>query len=150
MTPNEQNIKLLVEGDLENIVALENEIFTSPWDIDSIQDVVQSKGYIKGIKSLDKENITGYAFYWIVAGEAHIASIAVRKIYRKNKIGSMLLNYIFDECAENYVDRVILEVRESNIAAIGLYSKYGFGKVGVRKNYYPDNSEDALIMVKQF
>ena len=92
------------------------------------------------------EVITGFAGFWIMVDEAHITSIASRGIYRGQGIGELLLQTVIDMAAERKVRIVTLEVRVSNSVAQNLYTKYGFNKVGMRRGYYTDNREDALIM----
>jgi len=76
----------------------------------------------------------------------HIISIAVRRNVRRQGIGELLLRKVLQESRNYKFDEVTLEVRKSNTAAKKLYSKYGFQLVGVRKRYYTDNFEDALVM----
>ena len=78
--------------------------------------------------------------------EAHITNIAVSPACRRSHIGEALLTTIIDECYRNMAKYITLEVRVSNKPAIALYEKYGFKSLGVRKGYYQDNNEDALIM----
>ena len=90
--------------------------------------------------------LVGYAGSWQVIDEAHITTIAVMPELKRKKIGEALLNRIIEDCYKNKIKYITLEVRKSNEAAIGLYEKYGFKSLGVRKGYYQNNNEDALIM----
>jgi len=90
--------------------------------------------------------ITGFVGFWVMGDEAHITSIAVREAYRRQGIGEMLLVAAIGRAAELRARIITLEVRASNIAAQNLYSRYGFTQVGVRRGYYTDNREDALVM----
>lgn len=92
------------------------------------------------------EFIVGYVGVWFMVDEAHIVAIAVREAYRRQGLGEMLLAQAMDLAMENHQEVVTLEVRRSNYAAQALYEKYKFLKVGVRRRYYSDNHEDALIM----
>jgi ribosomal-protein-alanine N-acetyltransferase len=92
------------------------------------------------------EHISGFVGLWIMMDEAHIINIAVSEPYRGQGIGELLLIAGIDTAAKLQAGVVTLEVRESNRIAQNLYTKYGFIKVGVRKGYYTDNREDALIM----
>ena len=94
----------------------------------------------------DDGNLVGYAGCWQILEEVHITNIAVSPEFRRQKIGESLLRQIIDDCYENKAKYITLEVRVSNKAAIGLYEKYGFKSLGVRKGYYQNNNEDALIM----
>jgi ribosomal-protein-alanine N-acetyltransferase len=106
-------------------------------------------GYLKRRRSEpadDEENLLGYSGMWILADEAHIMSIASGQKYRRQGIGEALLIAIV-EMAQQYKARIVtLEVRVSNTTAQNLYLKYGFQKTGLRKAYYLDNREDAIIM----
>ena len=94
----------------------------------------------------DDGNLVGYAGCWQILEEVHITNIAVSPEFRRQKIGESLLRQIIDDCYENKAKYITLEVRVSNKAAIGLYEKHGFKSLGVRKGYYQNNNEDALIM----
>ena len=90
--------------------------------------------------------ILGYVSVWTMAGDAHIVGIAVREGHRGWGIGELLLIGAVETGLRQGLDTVTLEVRVSNDVAQALYIKYGFREVGVRKRYYRDNNEDALIM----
>jgi len=91
-------------------------------------------------------NILGYGGFWLMAGEAHISTIAVRPEWRRHGIGELLLVAMLELAVELGGDLATLEVRVSNVAAQSLYQKYGFAKMGLRPHYYSDRGEDALIM----
>ncbi len=90
--------------------------------------------------------ISGFAGFWIMDDETHITSIAVREAYRQQGAGELLLISVIDLATKLKARIITLEVRASNTAAQNLYSKYGFTHVGVRRGYYLDNREDALLM----
>ena len=90
--------------------------------------------------------IVGFVGSWIMSDEAHITTIAVREGYRRQGIGEMLLISAIELAMKLKADILTLEVRVSNTGAQSLYSKYGFTQVGLRRAYYTDNREDALIM----
>ena len=93
-----------------------------------------------------KEYVVGFAGIWILADEAHITNIAVREAYRRQGVGELLLISIIDLVTELKARIITLEVRASNTAAHNLYYKYGFSRVGLRRGYYTDNHEDAILM----
>ena len=94
----------------------------------------------------NKNEVLGYAGTWHILEEAHITNIAVDKNHRRKKYGEALLKKVIDDCYAENIKYITLEVRVSNEAAIGLYTKYGFSSFGTRKGYYQDNNEDAYIM----
>ena len=92
------------------------------------------------------EFIAGFVGIWHISDEAHIVSIGVRTEYRGLGLGEILLLSTVEQAIEHGLRRVTLEVRVSNHIAQNLYKKYGFTERGLRKGYYTDNREDALIM----
>jgi ribosomal-protein-alanine N-acetyltransferase len=96
--------------------------------------------------STPKEYLVGVAGFWIMVDEAHITTLAVRDYYRRRGVGERLLIEIIEMAVQFNVNAVTLEVRVSNKQAQVLYEKYVFQKVGLRRAYYTDNGEDALLM----
>jgi len=99
-----------------------------------------------GLPPSNREYIMGFAGIWVLADESHLTNIAVRELDRRQGVGERLLISIIDLSMELKTSFVTLEVRASNIEAQKLYTKYGFNQVGVRRHYYTDNREDALLM----
>ena len=95
---------------------------------------------------LPNEYLIGIAGFWVMVDEAHITTLAVRDAYRRQGIGEQLLIEIFERAAQLNAKVVTLEARISNKQAQELYQKYGFQKVGLRRAYYTDNGEDAVLM----
>ena len=92
------------------------------------------------------QRIVGLAGVWIMADEAHLTTIAVRKAYRRQGIGELLLIVAVTLATMHNAQVLTLEVRASNFSAITLYEKYGFSEIGIRRGYYPEDGEDALVM----
>lgn len=90
--------------------------------------------------------VIGFSGIWMMAGEAHITNIALREQYQRQGIGELLLISTIDLSREQQAELMTLEVRESNKIAQNLYGKYGFKQTGIRRGYYLDNREDAIIM----
>lgn len=88
----------------------------------------------------------GYAGLWLMVDEAHITTIAVRPHLRGRGLGELLMVALADRAIAAGADRMTLEVRASNFEAQAVYRKFGFKEEGVRRRYYSDNNEDALIM----
>jgi ribosomal-protein-alanine N-acetyltransferase len=106
----------------------------------------QERFYGEDMTSPPKEYLLGIAGFWIMVDEAHITTLATRNAYRRQGIGERLLLQIIEMAAGLHADVVTLEVRISNKQAQTLYEKYGFRRVGMRRAYYTDNGEDAVIM----
>ena len=98
------------------------------------------------LSATGRDWLVGFAGFWMMADEAHITNIAVRKSYYRQGIGELLLIAMIDLATELNARIVTLEVRASNIAARNLYDKYGFTQVGLRRGYYTDNKEDARAL----
>lgn len=90
--------------------------------------------------------LLGYGGFWMMVDEAHVSTIASHPQWRRRGIGELLLLAMIDGATEIGAHGVTLEVRVSNVGAQALYRKYGFEITGMRKRYYSDNNEDALIM----
>ena len=94
----------------------------------------------------EQGELVGYCGCWQIMEEAHITNVAVSPHHRRQNVGEALLVAIIKSCYKEMIKYLTLEVRVSNEPAIKLYEKYGFKSLGVRKGYYQDNNEDALIM----
>lgn len=94
----------------------------------------------------DTDYLAGYVGIWLQGDQAHITEIAVREEQRGNGIGELLMIGTLRVAYEQGLDEVTLEARVSNFVAQRLYDKYGFNEAGIRRNYYADNREDAVIM----
>jgi [ribosomal protein S18]-alanine N-acetyltransferase len=90
--------------------------------------------------------VVGYAGLWLMVDEAHVTAIAVAPAYRGFGVGELMMLGMVDMSREIGAQYLTLEVRVTNITAQNLYKKYGFKETGVRRRYYSDNNEDALIM----
>jgi ribosomal-protein-alanine N-acetyltransferase len=136
-------------GDIPEILAIERDSFPSPWSEAMflnelglpIARVMAARAAGKG-----RGSIAGYIVYWRIADEVHVQDIAVRRDLRRRHIASRLLDEaIRRECSRG-ASRATLEVRLTNRSAQRLYEKFGFSVQGLRKGYYADTGEDALIM----
>jgi len=94
----------------------------------------------------DRQYISGFAGFWLMADEAHLINLAVRETHRHRGIGELLLIATIDLASQLNAHVITLEVRASNTAAVNLYGKYGFIQVGLRRAYYIENKEDAILM----
>jgi ribosomal-protein-alanine N-acetyltransferase len=119
----------------------------------TVEEGGRSPGFLSWLRRLfgrevssTREYIFGFAGFWIMAGEVHITNIAVRQRHRRQGIGELLLISLINLATKLEAHLITLEVRASNTAAQGLYAKYGFDRVGVRRGYYTDNREDGVLM----
>ena len=122
--------------------------FHLPWSITSIRNELNN-GLARYIVAVDNGKVVGYGGAWFIVDEGHITNIAVLPEYRKQHIGSGILKNLIEECKNECIVAMTLEVRSSNISAQSLYKKFDFVGEGIRKRYYADNGEDAIIMWKR-
>lgn len=132
--------------DIEAVCQIEQESFTTPWSARAFyMELTNNQFAHYMIMEVDGE-IAGYAGMWIIVDEAHMTNIALKEKFRGQKLGERLLTELQKTAAFLGAKRMTLEVRVTNHIAQNLYRKKGFKTVGVRKGYYTDNQEDALIM----
>ena len=144
------NIIPLAEEHIDGIVEIENESFGDPWSKQFFVELLDNPlavAYVAvGDGVPDVPQVSGFLIAYHIADEIQIMNIAVRKSKRGQKIATKLFDVIFDYANANKVGEFTLEVRPSNTGAIALYKKLGFEIDGVRKNYYRNPKEDAVLM----
>lgn len=136
----------MTEADLPAIMAIELAAYPFPWTEGILRDCLRV-GYNCWVYET-AEGIQGYGVMSVAAGEAHILNLCVRPTEQGKGLGKRLLTYIISLARRHGADTLLLEVRPSNLAALGLYRSVGFNEVGTRKGYYPaeQGREDALIL----
>lgn len=135
--------------DLDRVMEIEEESFTTPWSRDSFLLEITKNKLARYIVSEIDGLVVGYGGIWLIIDEGHITNIAVDKKYRGLGVGKRIIEGLIQLCKDSGVTSVTLEVRKSNIIAQNLYKKYGFIESGIRPNYYADDNEDAIIMWKK-
>ncbi|MFC4766879.1 ribosomal protein S18-alanine N-acetyltransferase [Effusibacillus consociatus] len=133
-------------SDIDRILEIEHRSFSAPWSRAAFEGELTRNHFAKYIVVEIDGVVAGYAGMWIIIDEAHITNIAIDPAYRGRKLGENLLRQMMMVAVWNGADRMTLEVRVSNKTAQSLYQKLGFIKYGIRKGYYSDNGEDAIIM----
>ena len=141
----DQIIRNMTGDDLDGVMEIEGLSFISPWTKRLFEETLLSPISTSFIMKQGTETV-GYIILYSVENEAHILNIAVHPAYRRRAYGAALIDYTIRHFRERHVTEFFLEVRESNVAAIRLYHRYGFGKIGKRKKYYSETNEDALVM----
>ena len=137
--------RLCEEKDLLSVMELDREAFFDPWSRDTWQGELQNKIAVWIVEELEGQ-IVGYAGIWVVAGEAQVMRVAVRKELRNQGLGLALTQALIQKAWEAGAEAITLEVRESNVSAQKVYERCGFVSEGVRPNYYEDTHEGAVIM----
>lgn len=133
---------------IDQILYIENVSFSDPWSRDSMEKEL-SNNFARYIVVKKQDLVVGYGGMWLILDEGHITNIAVHPDYRGIGIGNEIVKALIKICIAENINALTLEVRKSNLAAIKLYSKFGFVAEGIRKAYYADNHEDAIIMWKR-
>ena len=133
-------------ADAADIYEIEKLCFPDPWSLDSVLFELEENPRAFYVVAEHSGSVVGYAGLWWIEDEGHITNVAVKPGYRNRKIAQGIIGTLIEHTAGEGIRHYTLEVRRSNEAAIGLYSKFGFQVEGVRKNYYRFEKEDALIM----
>lgn len=136
-------------SELEDVFSIEKLSYPSPWPISQFEKELQNPVSCKFTAMLiqgGKEIVASYIIFWVVADEAHILNISTHPDFRRMGIAKNLLIFAMDYMEDRNVREVFLEVRRSNIIAQKLYKEFGFKEIAVRKGYYGDNNEDAIVM----
>ena len=132
-------------NDIEELYEVELTSFTDPWSKESFKDELNNEIAHYLVGSINNK-VVAYIGAWFVLDEAHITNVAVKSDFRRQKIAKQLITAFIVLAKKHQITSITLEVRASNIPAQSLYQQFGFEKQGLRKRYYADNNEDAIIM----
>jgi len=143
-------VEKMTRDDVDEVFNLETLIHPEHhWSKESFYNELSNNlAYYYCIKN-EYNKILAYIGFWLIIDESHITTLAVHPDFRKMQLAQILLIQMVQICYKNMVKYITLEVRESNIPAIRLYEKFLFESIGMRKNYYQDNGENAIIMFTQ-
>ena len=139
----------MTADDIDGVYEVELSAFEDPWSYSALRGELKNKLSRYIVAEDDDGRIVCYVGAWYILDEAHITNVAVHKEFRGKKIGNGLIEALIAMCDKDKIASITLEVRAGNFVAQGLYKKYGFLAGGVRKEYYSNNREDAIIMWKQ-
>lgn len=145
---NDIDILSLKLEHIDSVLVIDTLCFPTPWSRESFQKEIENNKFARYIIAKKGDVVIGYAGMWLILDEGHITNIAVHPEYRGIGAGKLLLEALIEICRIESINSITLEVRKSNIVAQSLYKKYGFVEEGIRKEYYGDNREDAIIMWK--
>jgi ribosomal-protein-alanine N-acetyltransferase len=134
------------EQDIDDVLEIEQKSFATPWSREAFYNELTQNQFAVYVVLEEEEKVIGYCGVWIVVDEAHITNVAMLPEYRGRKLGEALMRKIIEVAVEMGAKTMTLEVRVSNFTAQSLYRKLGFQDGAIRKNYYTDNQEDALVM----
>ena len=136
----------MTQDDIAAVQEVEQASFPVPWPSSAFRHELTQNRNARYVVAREGDRVVGYAGLWLMVDEAHITTFAVLPEHRRRRIGERMLQRLFEIAETMGAQWLTLEVRVSNIAAQRLYQKYGFRQAGVRRRYYSDNNEDALIM----
>jgi [ribosomal protein S18]-alanine N-acetyltransferase len=134
---------------LDEILNIEEKSFATPWSRYAFTCELMDNDFARYFVLIHDELVIGYMGLWVILDEAHITNVAIHPDYRNRRLGEVLIREVVWRCQGIGVLRMTLEVRVSNLSAQSLYTRLGFVSAGVRKGYYTDNQEDAIIMWKE-
>ncbi|WP_071461368.1 ribosomal protein S18-alanine N-acetyltransferase [Bacillus massilinigeriensis] len=132
--------------DIDSIYEIESRSFATPWSKEAFyNELIKNQFAVYTVVDVDNKTV-GYGGMWIIIDEAHVTNIALYPEFRGHGLGEALMRRMMDIAKERGVRTMTLEVRVSNEPAKSLYRKLGFSDGAIRKQYYTDNMEDAIVM----
>ena len=145
--PSDCRIRRMTLNDIDTVASIEEATFPTPWSRDSFRQELERNVAARYLVAEKDGRVIGYAGAWIILDESHITNIAIEESCRGHGYGRALTAALMQYLSNLGASYATLEVRRSNLRAQNLYKSLGFVELGVRKRYYEDNREDALIMV---
>lgn len=134
--------------DLDGVLAVEAQSFLTPWSRQAFVGELTENPYAYYRVARSEGVVIGYGGAWFFLGEAHVTNVAVAPSWRGKGVGRALMEALMAAAQLAGAQRMTLEVRASNEVALAMYKSLGFTEAGVRKGYYTDYKEDAIIMWK--
>lgn len=139
-------IREMVQDDIDTVYTIEKNSYSTPWTKEIFYNELMNNAHAFYAVIAYQGDIVGYAGMWVVYDDAQITTIAIDPAFRGKRLGKQLFRYMLQTAYRLEVARLSLEVRVSNVVAQNMYRKFGLVPGGVRKGYYTDNNEDAIVM----
>jgi ribosomal-protein-alanine N-acetyltransferase len=137
----------MTEDHIPEILEIENSVFTTPWAEEMFLQEVRGLFGSRVTVAVTDGKVIGYQIAWFIEDEVHLANIAVHDAFQGRGVGAMMLSDLIEYALDKDKTIITLEVRASNLGAQAFYRRFYFRAIGVRKGYYTDNREDALLMM---
>ena len=138
-------VRRMHEMDVDGVLAVEQQSFTTPWSRNGfVTEMKNELAYY--LVMVYSGKIIGYAGMWIIVYEAHVTNVSISPEYLGQKLGQQLMTELIERAKVRGAVSMTLEVRAANTIAQSMYKKFGFVSRGIRRNYYTDTHEDAVIM----
>jgi ribosomal-protein-alanine N-acetyltransferase len=138
--------RVMTLDDIDDVMKIEESAFPNPWSRTAFYNEIVNNQFATYLILEEEGKPVGYCGIWVIIDEAHVTNIAIIPKYRGKKYGDALMKKAIEQARTMGAKTMTLEVRVSNDVAQRLYRKYGFENGGIRRNYYTDNGEDALVM----
>jgi len=138
-------VRTMTMSDCEQVAAIEAVSFSVPWSLHAFTETLQKENFRYFVAEEDGE-ILGYCGFLFVLDEAEIPNVCVKEAARRRGVGRQMMEALIKEAEKLGMYRLLLEVRESNVAARTLYKSLGFCEDGIRKNFYEKPTENAVLM----
>ena len=135
--------------DVVSVLAVERSAFDTGWPATAFKNELTQNKMARYVVLVDGGEVIGFGGLWLMLDEAHVVTVAVRPERRRRGLGSLIVHGLLLVAHSQGMGTATLECRPSNLAARALYARYGFYEVGLRRRYYADNQEDALIMTTE-
>jgi len=141
-------IRPMVQADLTSVLELEELLFATPWSRESFEAEFRPGTNAVALVAEVGGVLAGYMISWLIVDELHIGNLAVAPGHRGKGLAKGMLRKVISDAAARGAALATLEVRASNETAIALYGAFGFREVAIRRRYYEDNGEDAVVMMR--
>lgn len=148
-SPSPVVLEPFADEHVAGVLKVERECFPAPWTEAMFRQEVEEKWLSRSFVALQNDDVIGYVIAWFLRGEVHILNLAVAKSQQRRGIGRRMLAHVIDLAESEQCHMITLEVRVTNEPAKLLYLSMGFAPVGIRRRYYHDNNEDAIVMTKR-
>lgn len=145
--PVNYSIEELTGEDINRVLEIENDSFRSPWQRAVFETEFKNKNSYNIACKDESRGLVGYCLSWLIYDEVHILKVAVDESFRNQGIGKRLIVKTLEYFIPRGASHAVLEVRLDNYGAISLYEKLGFESLRIRRNYYAETGEDALVML---
>lgn len=149
MSENVEILKMKVEH-LDDIMRIERDLFSSQWPRSIFKAELKENPFAHYYIIKYEGKVVGYAGLWLLMEGAQVTNIAISSDYQGKRLGKALFSFIYQKAMTSGCESLSLEVRKSNEVAQNMYRQFGMTISGIRKEYYTDNREDALIMWVNF
>jgi ribosomal-protein-alanine N-acetyltransferase len=144
--PDRLSIAPMASSDISAVTRIEKASFSTVWPSDAFFNELSTNKLAHYFVGRLGDDIVAYGGIWVILEDSHVTTLAVDPAYRGKRFGEVMLLRLVDEALERGAAWMTLEVRESNTVAQQLYRKYGFTTVTMRRGYYSDDNESALVM----